>query len=102
MKVLVALFVLIAVVEFGDAKRVPNRGPSNAGTRNSVVVSNPLGAGNPTPILFHLPAKQCYKLYLPLQTIVPGICSSISENEKENQGQVEKDFTPCTKVIAWR
>ncbi|GFS66125.1 spider silk-constituting element SpiCE-NMa2A1 [Trichonephila inaurata madagascariensis] len=31
MKVLVALFVLIAVVEFGDAKRAANRGPSNGG-----------------------------------------------------------------------
>ncbi|GFS66226.1 spider silk-constituting element SpiCE-NMa2A3 [Trichonephila inaurata madagascariensis] len=31
MKFLIALFVLIAAVEFGDAKKIAYRGPSNAG-----------------------------------------------------------------------
>ncbi|GFY34051.1 spider silk-constituting element SpiCE-NMa2A4 [Trichonephila clavipes] len=38
MKVLVALFILVAALEFGDAKKQANRSPSNAG-----------GCSNPAP-----------------------------------------------------
>ncbi|GFX81768.1 hypothetical protein TNCV_2569691 [Trichonephila clavipes] len=61
------------------------------------VVSHPLGAGNPTPSPFDLSASDCHRLGLDLQTAVSGKCSSSPEDEQEKQGQIKKDFTPCTK-----
>ncbi|GFU46636.1 hypothetical protein TNCV_1546511 [Trichonephila clavipes] len=78
------------------------RCPSPKALEISDVVSNPLGVGKPTPRPFDISVQECHKPGLDLQTTVPGKCSSSPEDEQEKQGQVKKDFTPCTKVIPRR
>ncbi|GFY04526.1 hypothetical protein TNCV_4416121 [Trichonephila clavipes] len=73
-----------------DGKRSSVKEIDDDRDQGCVVVSNPLGAGKPTPSLA-------------LHTTVAGKCPSSPENEQERAGTgKEKDFTPCTKVILRR
>ncbi|GFW64168.1 hypothetical protein TNCV_708731 [Trichonephila clavipes] len=62
---------------------------------SQLVVSNPLGAGKPTPSLFDFSAKECYKPDPSHQTTVPGICPNSPKDEQgESRDRHWKDFTP--------